>query len=293
MSQHHSPRHGAEAGGREVLRLAAFSLDGTGGNPAGVVLDAGGVSADEMLAIAADVGYSETAFLVPAGEPRRFGTRYFSPGAEVPFCGHATVAAAAVLAERVGTGAFRFDTPVGPVQLETAEVGGRVSATFTSVEPRVRPLDDAVAAELLALLGLGAGDLEPSLPLWEAFAGNWHPVIAVADRDRFDSFGFDPAAVRALMDRRGWAGTVTVVHRLDPGRFEARNLFPVGAITEDPATGSAAASLGGYLRALGGAPARFEIRQGHHVGRPSRLLVDVPAGGGIRVSGTVRTIPGP
>lgn len=139
---------------------------------------------------------------------------------------------------------------------------------------------------------MAEADLDPALPLREAFAGNWHPIVAVADRARFDGFSFDPAAARALMDRQGWAGTITVVHRVAPEVFEARNLFPVGQITEDPATGSAAASLGGYLRALGHPPARFEIRQGHHVGRPSRLLVEVPPAGGIRVSGTVARIAG-
>lgn len=275
----------------EVLRLAAFDLAGTGGNPAGVVLDARGLDPAARLALAAEVGYSETAFLAPTGDPRRLVVRYYSPRAEVPFCGHATVASAAALAERVGAGRFRLDTSVGEVLIETADDAGRVLVTFTSVTPQVRMIDDAVAADLLQLLGLSRTDLDPSLPLREAFAGNWHPIVAVADADRFDSFGFDASAVRALMDRQGWAGTVTVVRRLAADRFEARNLFPVGAITEDPATGSAAASLGGYLRHLGAAPARFEIRQGHHVGRPSRLLVEVPASGGIRVSGTVAWIP--
>ena len=274
----------------EVLRLAAFALDGAGGNPAGVVTDARGLSDARMLDLAAQVGYSETAFLLPGPDPRRFGVRYFSPYAEVPFCGHATVAAAAVLAERAGTGVFRFDTPVGEVPIDTATSGGSVLVSFTSVPPQVRPLADAVADELLGLLGLNRDDLDPALPLLEAFAGNWHPIVAVADQVRFDGFGFDPAAVRRLMDREGWQGTVSVVHRLAPALFEARNLFPVGAITEDPATGSAAASLGGYLRALGGHPAGFEIRQGHHVGRPSRLLVEVPPSGGIRVSGRVTGI---
>ncbi len=275
-----------------VLRLAAFDLAGTGGNPAGVVLDARGLDEPAMLRVAAGVGYSETAFLTPTGDPRRFSVRYFSPYAEVPFCGHATVAAAGELAGRLGPGGFGFATPVGEVEIETAGAGGDVVVTFTSVPPDVRVPEPAVRAELLSLLGLSEADLDPALPLREAFAGNWHPIVAVADRARFDGFGFDPAAARALMDRRGWTGTITVVHRVAPDAFEARNLFPVGRITEDPATGSAAAALGGYLRALGDPATRFEIHQGHHVGRPSRLLVEVPRAGGIRVSGTVARIPG-
>ena len=76
-------------------------------------------------------------------------------------------------------------------------------------------------------------------------------------------------------------------------RFEARNLFPVGRITEDPATGSAAAAVGGYLRALGAVhpPTRVLIEQGRHVGRPSELTVDIPERGGIVVSGRAVPIP--
>ncbi|MPY46983.1 PhzF family phenazine biosynthesis protein, partial [Streptomyces phyllanthi] len=74
--------------------------------------------------------------------------------------------------------------------------------------------------------------------------------------------------------------------------FEARNLFPVGTITEDPATGSAAAAVGAYLRDTGllEAPATLTIHQGRHVGRLSLLRVDIPAEGGITVSGTASLI---
>ena len=79
----------------EVLRYAAFTADGRGGNPAGVVLDAGSLTDDRMLAIAGEVGCSETAFVVPAGTPAAgdgyvAAARFFSPLAEVAFCGHAT-----------------------------------------------------------------------------------------------------------------------------------------------------------------------------------------------------------
>ncbi|HET9902021.1 MAG TPA: PhzF family phenazine biosynthesis isomerase, partial [Actinomycetes bacterium] len=86
-----------------VHRLAAFSADPAGGNPAGVVPDARGLSDRDMLQIAADVGYSETAFLVDAGNGR-YDVRYFSPLAEVPFCGHATIASGVLL----GPGAWLF-----------------------------------------------------------------------------------------------------------------------------------------------------------------------------------------
>lgn len=273
-----------------ILQLLAFAEVPGGGNPAGVVLDATALDDTEMQRIATDLGHPETAF-VTERDGRRLRVRYFSPGAEVPFCGHATIATAVALAEAEGVGPFTFATAAGPVEVVTTAESERIVAGFTSVEPHVDDLDDDTADRLLALLGLARDDLDPRMPLAQAFAGNLHPVVAVASRERFDEFYFDPAALRALMDERGWRGTVIVVHVggevADGLVAEARNLFPVGHITEDPATGSAAASLGAYLRDRVGVPApfAFTVRQGRHVGRPSVLEVEVPVVGGVLVRG--------
>ena len=110
---------------REILRYAAFTANGRGGNPAGVVLDARGLADADMLAIAADLGYSETAFL--SGND----IRYFSPLAEVPFCGHATIATAVALAERDGPGDVVLATASGPVPVRTQrDQHGRILATL-------------------------------------------------------------------------------------------------------------------------------------------------------------------
>jgi len=272
-----------------VLRYAAFAATPDGGNPAGIVLDAAGLADEEMQRIAAEVGYAETAFVVEraiGGDARRSRVRYFSPIAEVPFCGHATVATAVALAERDGAGVVDFDTAVGPISITTRATDDGIVAAFTSVEPEVGPIDDAVLDDLLGLLGATRADLHPDYPPRIAFAGNRHPVVVFAERERFDSFGFDPVAMRSLMDAQGWPGTVTTLRVIGAEEFEARNLFPVGVITEDPATGSAAASVGGYLRSIGRAPGHVVIHQGAHVGRPSLLTVDIPAAGGIVVTGT-------
>lgn len=279
-----------------VLRLTAFAETEGGGNPAGVVLDATDLDEARMQGVAAEVGYAETAFVVdPAvdDDPRHVRLRFFSPVAEVPFCGHATIATAVALAGERGPGPLLVETASGPLAVTTeVRTDGRVSASFTSVEPRVRPLDADVRDELLGLLGLVPERVRDDRPVLEAYAGNWHPVVSLADREVFDSFAFDPARVRALMDRRGWTGTVTVVWEDDPDAtgqvVEARNLFPVGTMSEDPATGSAAASLGAYLRETGAvdAPFAMTVHQGRHVGRPSVLRASVPTTGGVTVSGS-------
>jgi len=271
----------------EVLRYAAFSTSPEGGNPAGVVLDAGGASEAQMQRVAAEVGYSETAFLVPEGSGS-VRVRYFSPLAEVPFCGHATIASAVALAVRHGPGTLRFDTAAGAVAVRTAvDGGGLLRATLVSVEPRTVALDDADAAELLAALGWSADDLDVALPPRVAFAGAWHPVLAAATRARLADLDYDFPRLGALMAARGWT-TVALVHRVGPHEWAARDPFPPGGVVEDPATGAAAAAFGGYLRELGlvTPPATVTIDQGIELGRPSLLTVRIPETGGISVSGT-------
>ena len=118
----------------EILRYAAFSRDPAAGNPAGVVPDASGLDAAQMQRIAAEVGFSETAFLVPdAADPRHLTVRYFSALAEVPFCGHATIASAVALAERNGPGRLTLHTMAGEVEVSSRyDEDGALVAALTS-----------------------------------------------------------------------------------------------------------------------------------------------------------------
>jgi PhzF family phenazine biosynthesis protein len=253
----------------DVLRYVAFSDRPDGGNPAGVVLDGSGLSDERMLAIAAELGYSETAFV--DGD----GIRYFSPLAEVPFCGHATIATA--LAERDGPGERTFRTRSGPVPVTTRrDDQGRITATLTSVPPRVEPLEDL--DELLAALRWATDDLDPALPPRVGYAGAFHPIVAAGTRRRLADLAYDFDRLGALMAARDWT-TIQLVWREDPLRFHSRNPFPPGGVVEDPATGAAAAALGAYLRELGEVqpPATITVLQGEDMGRPGRLLVDLHA----------------
>ncbi|MEU8434954.1 PhzF family phenazine biosynthesis isomerase [Streptomyces sp. NPDC029216] len=273
----------------DLLRYVAFSTDPLGGNPAGVVLDATGMDEATMAATAAEVGYSETAFVVPR-QNGELDIRYFSPQTEVPFCGHATIATAVAHAQRYGTGALLLHTQAGPVPVTTSTgPDGAVVATLVSVAPRTEEISEADLAELLAALRWSAADLDPALPPRAAYAGAWHPVIAAASRERLADLDYDMAALGALMARRDWT-TITLVRRESPTVFHTRNPFPPGGVVEDPATGAASAALGGYLRSLGlvEVPAVLTVHQGADMGRPSLITVGVPAdpAAGIEVTGT-------
>jgi PhzF family phenazine biosynthesis protein len=275
----------------EVHRLAAFSADPGGGNPAGVVITQGGIPDTDMLKLAEHIGYSETAFLMDLGN-RKFDVRYFSPVAEVPFCGHATIAAGVLL----GAGDWLFLTRSGEVSVDvTRPRGGPVTATLTSVRPRIDDLADDDLAELLATLRWTAADLDPALPPRVAYAGAYHPILAARKGTRLDRLDYEVDRLRALMLARNWT-TIDLVWRKSATVFHARNPFPVGGVYEDPATGAAAAAFGAYLRELGlvRPPATVTVLQGQQMGRPSTLLMELRADDDrIRVSGTaVHILPG-
>jgi PhzF family phenazine biosynthesis protein len=139
----------------------------------------------------------------------------------------------------------------------------------------------------LAALQWQRHELDTAIPPARAYAGAWHLVLAVRERSRLDALDYDFERLRALMQRDGLT-TLQLVWREDDTRFHARDPFPVAGVTEDPATGAAAAALGGYLRDAGllTAPTTLTIRQGEAMGRPSRIVVEVPESGGIRVAGT-------
>jgi len=267
----------------EILRYRAFTTDDErSGNPAGVVLDAEPLDDAGMLAIAADLGFSETAFLTSIA-PDAARVRYFTPRAEIAFCGHATIASGVALARLRDLGpVVTLTTNAGPVPVEVTTEQATLVAPPTEVEDLGDLLDD-----VLHVLRLGRGDLDPALPPALVHGGNLHPLVVVRPGvlERLDH---DGDAMLALQDAHGWDGTVPVVERLDAARFASRNPFPRGGIREDPATGSAAAGLGAYLRAGGHveAPTTITVDQGEETGHPSRLRVDIPAEGRIRVTGT-------
>ncbi|MEV6850601.1 PhzF family phenazine biosynthesis isomerase [Actinoplanes sp. NPDC051411] len=293
----------------EIQRYAAFTADPRGGNPAGIVLDARGLSDPEMLAIAAGVGYSETAFIVspepPPPPPRHLGgpskaagydnpggpstyrVRYFSPEIEVPFCGHATIATAVAL----GPGEHVFTTNAGDVPITVDEHG---RATLTSVPASVDDLEAGDLSALLKALHYTDFDLDESLPPKVAYAGAHHPVIALGTRAKLAALDYDVDALKQLMTANGWT-TIQLIFRATDDTFDVRNPFPVGGVYEDPATGAAAAALGAYLRELWVVPddAVLNLRQGDDMGRPSRITVTLtPGDDRVRVSGTAVPITG-
>jgi PhzF family phenazine biosynthesis protein len=231
------------------------------------------------VAVAARVGFSETAF-VTAFDPtaRTADLRFASALGEVPFCGHATIATAVAIAECHGAGPLSFSTAVGPITVRTAAEGSRLWATIVSVPTRSRPAAAQAVDDALAALRWGRDDLAVDLPPHVAFAGEDHLMLPLASRRTLRRLDYDFDGLADVMRHHGWT-TLHATVRASPEEWHVREPFPVGGVVEDAATGAAAAAFGGYLRALGLVPAarRVTILQGDDMGRPSRLLLDLPA----------------
>lgn len=269
-----------------LYRYSAFTQAPEGGNPAGVWIGETLPDQSTMQKIAAEVGFSETAFIAPVSGWERT-VRYYSPEAEVSFCGHATIATGVVLGDTDKDGTYKLAIAVGEVPVTVRTQNGIREASLTSVEPTHTSAPQTLIREVLAALGWELSDLDRSIPPARAYAGAWHLVLAVADPLQLAELDYDFDRLKSVMLSDGLT-TLQLVWWERPDVLHSRNPFPVGGVVEDPATGAAAAALGGYLRdaKLVSAPTTLLIRQGEAMGRPSRLTVEIPTTGGIVVTGT-------
>ena len=274
-----------------------------GGNQLAVLPDGRGLDSEVMLAVAREFNYSETVFVLPPTDPTRTRRlRIFPPGGELPFAGHPTVGTAHVLAA-IGelplqgdeTGIV-FEEGVGPVPVLIRSAGGVPVFAQLSVAklPEVGP-SPPPPAQLATILSLAPDDLLGGSFAPEAVSCGV-PFLLVPLRDR-------DAVRRARVRIDQWEATLAdawasmiMVFAQDPEHpgsdLRARMFAPGISVPEDPATGSAAAALGGYLGTRVPRPdgtLRWVIEQGFEMGRPSILEVEVDKAGGritaVRVGG--------
>ena len=276
-----------------ILRIAAFTDGDSGGNPAGIVLADQHPPEDEMRRIAADVGYSETAFACPAGKAWR--VRYFSPESEVPFCGHATIALGAALAAKAGDGSFQLILNETEITVEGRIEGNRMTAALQSPPTHSTTIAEDTVEEVLDCFGYSLSDLDRSIPPARVHGGADHFALALNSRNTLSHMQYSLNRGRELMNTHNLV-TVLFAWAETPRRFHARNPFASGGVYEDPATGAAAAAFAGYLRDLDWPhQGTIEIIQGEDMGMRSRLLADIPdsPGSSIRISGNARYIEEP
>ena len=272
-----------------------------GGNQLAVLPDAAGLTDEQMLAITREFNLSETVFVFPPDDPKNTRRlRIYTPSGELPFAGHPTVGTAYVLAQ---TGEITltgeetriiFEEGVGPVPvLIRARAGKPVFTQLSAARiPERRPAS-IDAAGLAEVLSLDPSDIRSDEPFVPEAVSVGVPFLFVPLRS-IDALG--RARVREDVWERSlkksWAPDIYLFVETGDGVVRSRMFGPKVGVSEDPATGSAAAGFGGYLAARSktrDGTLKTLIHQGVEMGRPSRLEVETDVVGGevkaVRVGG--------
>ncbi len=261
------------------------------GNQLCVVPDPVELDHGEMLALAQEIGFSETTFVTHSGGDR-YAMRIFTPDEELPFAGHPTLGTAFVMVSegRVTSPATQV-VAAGEIPVEVDVASG--VAWMTQLAPEFGPV--VQDRELLArATGLDVADIRDDLPAQTVSTGLPPLIVPIRDLEALRRARIDQRSVAEACERSG--GEELYLFALGPGDdVTARFFGPTISILEDPATGSAAGPLGAYLAEYGlaGMPGAVKVLQGEQVGRPSELHVEVTPDGGswrVRVGGGVHVI---
>lgn len=270
----------------EVLLADAFTSTPGKGNRAGVVLDAGGLGEAEMQAVAALVGVSETAFMIPTPDApeHELHVRYFTPAMEVPTCGHATVGAHFVRARALGLADTTVNALTGAGVLPVDIVGSGEAMRIVMTQGKVvftPPYGETQTARILAALGLNADDLVPGLPVQEVSTGHSKVMAPIRNVATLDALAPDMDALVRCSRETGCNGYFVFAFNPegDPALTSGRMFAPAAGIDEDPVTGNGNGPCGAYLSRHGRLPrrgvVRYRGRQGVAMGREGVVEVTV------------------
>lgn len=262
-----------------IKLIKAFTRDKNNGNPAGVVLDADGISEKDMLKISSDLGFSESAFIMRS-EKADYKVRFFSPTQEVDICGHATVAAFHCLIE---SGRIRFNDCNEKTQtIETKSgvfpVTCHKDGLIEMVQDKTQYNDVTVSKRDIAKM-LNIKDIDiMDFPLQIVSVGTPKLIIPVISIDALFRIKPNLEGIRRCCEKTGAKGfypfTSETINK--DSDFHARQFNPLFGIDEDPVTGVAAGALGAYIiQNKISEKRKFIVEQGYILKKMGRVYVDV------------------
>lgn len=268
---------------RRYITLDVFTTRRYGGNPLAVVLDAAGLSTQDLQAIAAEFNYSETTFILPPADPAHTAhVRIFTPRIEVPFAGHPNVGTAVALAAHFASEGrpvgdhFVFEEAAGLVPLRLIRSGSEVVGAELRAPQALSIGATVPVADAGECLSLPADDLlTRAHPPQVMSVGLAFLVVELASRDALRRARPVLASHERVLPPVGVDGVLAYWREPTGHHLHARVFAPLDACLEDPATGSAAAAIIARLATLG--PAEHEtiawrVDQGEDMGRPSLIL---------------------
>lgn len=269
-----------------LYRVNSFTKDLNAGNPAGVVLNADGLTENQMQEIAKEVNFSETAFISEKeSNEHDVKIRFFTPKIEVPICGHATIAAHYVRAieNKIKSCRVLQKTGAGILPVDIIENDGDYKIVMTQGKPKFGAfLNDKNKQILLSALYLNEDDLNPNCPIQIVSTGHSKVMIGIKTRTKLNKLNPDFKALTNLSKIINCNGYfVFTFDTNDKNILTTGRMFaPAIGVNEDPVTGNANGPLGAYLVhhklvKFDGNEFKFIAKQGEAMGRPGILFVNV------------------
>lgn len=252
------------------VTLDVFTDTRFGGNPLAVFTDARGLATEQMQALAAEMNLSETTFILPPKDPANTAqVRIFNRTAEMPFAGHPSVGTGWVLSQAGHGTDLRLEVPAGIVAVTITDDGASIAA------PQPLQLREALPAELTAACaGLDASAIVTTGHPPVAASLGVEFVFAEVTGEALTRAAPDLSAFKqAARDFPHFGDRLSLhLYARDGEKVRARMFAPNSGTVEDPATGSANATLAALLLSLGEAQSgAWDVIQGVEMGRPSRL----------------------
>jgi trans-2,3-dihydro-3-hydroxyanthranilate isomerase len=263
--------YGATVSTYRYVVVDVFTDTPLAGNPLAVFTDGRGLDAATMQALALEIGFSETVFVLPAEADGDVRIRIFTPRVELPLAGHPILGTAFALGGPLQRGAIRLETGVGvvPVELVREESGAIAFGRMTQPVPSIEAYRDPGA--LFEALGVSGS----SLPVERYDNGVQHTFVALEAAEHV-------AELRPNFERLAGLDVKANCFARSGGRWKTRMFAPSVGVPEDPATGSAAGPLACHLCRHGLVPwgTEIEVEQGAEIGRPSTLYARAEGQGG-------------
>jgi PhzF family phenazine biosynthesis protein len=275
-----------------IYQIDSFTKEKFKGNPAGVVLNADGLSDEQMQSIARELNNSETAFLFSPDDIDCDGViRYFTTKSEVPTCGHATIAAmyAKALEYNLDSCVLKYKTSIGILSFEIIKEKGDYQVIMTQGKFELgSAFDNKTTKRLIAALGLDYSDLDEKCPVQIASTGHSKVMIGIKSRATLNDLTPHFSDLADLSKQINCNGFFVFTFDSDDQKIltYGRMFAPAIGINEDPVTGNANGPLGGYLIQnkivyCQGCTFEFNGKQGEKIGRPGIINVKVKIADGI------------
>jgi len=270
----------------QVKQIDAFTDRVFGGNPAGVLPSAEGLTDKEMLSIANEINASETAFILPS-DIADFRIRWFTPKKEVLFCGHATVASLHALAEEGKFGmetdgeySFKVETMIGVITVDVIKSNNKTKIVLHS--PKITLVrEDIDMVAFLDALKSKEDEIDTSYPIMREKNLDYL-YVPVNCLETLKNIDYDYSKLEKFCEKYNFPGVMLFTTETFDNDSKAHSRFfaPLYGVREDPVTGSAQGPLGVYLLINGilefsGSEVNIKSEQGDIMERPGRVIINL------------------